>query len=337
MTSRRKRKAYGSQRISTHLTENGMMNRKGENFTNVTIHHMLRNKAYTGVLKSGDIVTEIFPDLQIITPEIFESAQRLIEQRSAEKQNERRIPLNTKGTSLLSGNVFCGHCGARLTVTTNGKKYTRKDGNITITPRTRYVCYNKTRHKEKCDGQTGYTVSKLDKAVDEVIRSLFGRLNDLPAEAVVEERYAQQISESRIALTQAKAALQASTAEALEYEAEVIKVIRGESKLGSELLNKLYEEAKEKATDAERLVEQLTENLQSSEQMKAVLAEQFSNIQSWSELYNTCDLETKKMIVSRIFSSVRVKRNYEVEIELTVACEQLGIVLEEERKQIAAK
>jgi hypothetical protein len=43
--------------------------------------------------------------------------------------------------------VFCGHCGARLVVTTNGKKYVRKDSHMTVKTRTRYVCYNKTRHK----------------------------------------------------------------------------------------------------------------------------------------------------------------------------------------------
>jgi hypothetical protein len=250
-------------------------------------------------------------------------------QRSAAAQEERRVPLNTRGSSLLSGNVFCGHCGARLTVTTNGKKYHRKDGEVTVTPRTRYVCYNKTRHKHKCDGQTGYTTTKLDKVVDEVIRSLFTRLNDLPKETIIEGRYSEWIAESRTALVGAKAALQAHTAEVLEYEAEVIKVIRGESRLNSELLNKLYEEAKAKSAESEQRVHEIEESLQNSEQMKAALSEQFSNIQSWSELYDTCDMETKKMILSRMFSAVRVKRDYEVEIDLTVDCEQLGIVLEE--------
>jgi len=322
-------RGYGSQRISTYLTEHSTTNRKGENFTNGTISNMLRNNSYTGVLKSGETVSEIFPELQIITPEIFEAAQNLVRQRSAAKQAERRIPLNTKGSSLLSGNVFCGHCGARLTVTTSGKKYHRKDGNVTVTPRTRYVCYNKTRHKHKCDGQTGYTVSKLDNMIDEVVRNLFKRLNDLPREALIEERYTERIAESRTALTKAKAVLQAQTTEVLEYEAEVIKVIRGESTLNSDLLNKLYEEAKEKVSEAERHVQQLEESLLNGEQMKMELSEQFSNIRNWSDMYDTCDMETKKMILSRIFSEVRVRRDYEVEIDLTATCEQLGIVLKE--------
>ena len=117
----------------------------------------------------------------------------------------------------MSENIFCGHCGARMTITTNGKKYHRKDGEVTITPRTRYVCYNRTRHKHLCDGQTGYTVRKLDKVIDKVVHVLFERLNDVPKEAVIAERYADQISECQMSLTRARANLGAHTAEVTNY------------------------------------------------------------------------------------------------------------------------
>lgn len=319
---------YGTQRISNYLTENGLLNRKDENFTNVTILHMLRNRTYLGILRSGETESEIFPELQIITSEVFEAVQNQLDQRSAKNSESRNIPLNTTGSSLLSGNVFCGHCGARLIVTTNGKKYVRKDGEVTFTPRTRYVCYNKTRHKHKCDGQTGYTVSKLDKVIDGVVRSLFNRIGGLPKESIIEERYAEQIAALQMQLTSARATFQAHSAEVLEYEAEVLKIIRGESKLGSDLLNKLYEEAKEKATEAEQAVRQLDERLKNSEQMKAALSQQFDNIKTWSDMYDGCGVEAKKMILSHIMSAVRVKRGYEVEIDLTIACEELGICLD---------
>lgn len=157
-------KGYGSQRIGTYLTECGIFNRKGNNFTNVTIQHMLKNRTYIGVLRSGETESEIFPHLQIIEPNLFENAQNIALQRSA-SYADRRVPLNTKGSSLLSGNIFCGHCGARMTVTTSGKKYNKKNGEVTNTPRTRYVCYNRTRHKHLCDGQTSYTVGSWTKSL----------------------------------------------------------------------------------------------------------------------------------------------------------------------------
>ena len=290
---------------------------------------MLKNNSYTGVLKSGETVTDIFPELQIIDPDVFEMAQKLLQQRSTKNNTERTAPLNTRGSSLLSGNVFCGHCGARLTVTTNGKKYHRKDGEVTVTPRTRYVCYNKTRHKHLCDGQTGYTVSKLDKMIDEVIHRLFERLNDLPKEYIIEERYAEQIAEIKLQLTTARAAFQAHSAEVMEFEAEVIKIIRGESKLNSDLLNKLYEEAKGKAAESEHTVLELNEKLKNSEEMRVALSKQFDNIKSWSDMYDGCGTETKKMILSHIMKTVRVSRDYEIEIDLTVDIDQLGLLTEE--------
>ena len=75
-------KGYGSHRISNALFEQGILNRKGNNFTNVTIHHMLGNKTYIGVLRSGETESGIFPHLQIIDPHIFETAQNLRLQRS---------------------------------------------------------------------------------------------------------------------------------------------------------------------------------------------------------------------------------------------------------------
>jgi DNA invertase Pin-like site-specific DNA recombinase len=317
-------RGYGSQRIGTYLKERGILNRKGNNFTNATIHHMLENKSYLGILKSGETESDIFSHLQIIDPHIFETAQNILMQRSAAYKG-RNVPLNTKGSSLLSGNIFCGHCGARLIVTTNGKKYHRKDGEVTVTPRTRYVCYNRTRHSHLCDGQTGYTVSKLDAIVETIVRYLFEQLNDVPKDAVIAQRYANRIAECQMQLTAAKAALQANTAEVLEYEAEVIKVIRGESKLNSDLLNKLYEDAKVKAADTEQCVKRLEAQIQSGEQMKDSLSRQYDNLRTWADMYDDCDMETKKMILSRMMKGVRVKRDYEIEIDLTIDCEHLGV------------
>lgn len=317
-------KGYGPQRISTYLTQQGIMTRKGDNFINATICNMLKNKSYTGILKSGDAESERFPELQIIPQKTFENVQEMRRQRSAEMQEQRRTPLNTKGSTLLSGNVFCGHCGARLIVTTNRKKYIRKDGSTTKRTVTRYVCYNKTRHKYKCDGQTGYSTKKLDKIIHEIASDLFTQLNELSKELVVEEYYDKCIAENSAALIQAKEVLQVRLAEVKEYEAEVIKVIRGESKLEATLLNKLHHEANEQVHEAERRVDEVKVSLDSLEKMERKLGEQYDAIHSWSESYDSCDLETRKMLLSRVFREVKVKRGYEIEIKLMDSAKLLG-------------
>ena len=113
---------YGAQRISRYLLEKGIYNRKGMNFANTTLVKMLKNIMYTGILRSGETQSEIFPELQIIDPELYERAQEIMAKRT---QPHSDVPLNTKGKALLAGLVYCAHCGSKLTLTTSGKRYDR--------------------------------------------------------------------------------------------------------------------------------------------------------------------------------------------------------------------
>jgi len=53
-------------------------------------------------------------------------------------QKHSDVPFNSKGKALLSGLVYCGHCGSKLVLTTSGgSRY--KDKRET---RLRYCCHN---------------------------------------------------------------------------------------------------------------------------------------------------------------------------------------------------
>jgi hypothetical protein len=74
-------------------------------------------------------------------------------------------------------------------------------------------------------------------------------------------------------------------------------------------------------------VRQLEAQLQGSEERQAALSQQYDSMLTWADMYGQCDMAAKKMIVARLMRAVRVSRDYQVEIELTVDCEQLGISL----------
>lgn len=118
---------YGKFRLAHFLNDHGIRNRKGENWHDATIGAILHNPLYKGILRSGETYSEPFEELQIIKPELFDMAQSLMTQRTNENKEYRTLPLNTTGQSLLSGNIFCGHCGGRLTLTINGKVYRQTD------------------------------------------------------------------------------------------------------------------------------------------------------------------------------------------------------------------
>lgn len=141
---------YGAQRITTFLNTNGYRTRTGKMWHPASIHGILCNLTYTGVLRSGESRSPILPELQIISQEQFEKAQQIRKERSAAAQSIPHVPINTRGQSLLSGNVFCGHCGARLTLTTSQRYRKLRDGAMAVmTKRHAFAMSVTERHESK--------------------------------------------------------------------------------------------------------------------------------------------------------------------------------------------
>ena len=61
----------------------------------------------------------------------IEQAQFILSQRS-NKNEEKQIARTTKGSTLLSGNIYCAHCGQKMVSTSYIDKYDRADGKSSI-------------------------------------------------------------------------------------------------------------------------------------------------------------------------------------------------------------
>ena len=110
--------------------------------------------------------------------------------------------------------------------------------------------------------------------------------------------------------------------EIADYKAEAIRVIRGESKFSAELLNTLIEQAKEEESklavsyeEAQAEIAELSRGMEKEQ-------EEYDRLISWAEIYSVCPFETKKMFISQFVKSVRVYRDYELEIEFNVSFEE---------------
>lgn len=211
-----------------------------------TIRDIICNLTYTGVLRSGESRSPVQPQLQIITPELFEAAQRLRTARANSAEQERTVPRNIAGNSLLIGNIFCGHCGSRLTLTTNGRAYPCKDDSNRIVKRVRYICYGKTRKQTECDGQTGYTAHVLDGIIEKVVRQIFERTKAIPKSKIVNIRCHEKMEERKQLLRSVRADYNKAAAELETLQGEVIKAIHGESAFSQTLLVSLIAEAEGK-------------------------------------------------------------------------------------------
>ena len=310
---------YGAQRLCRYLAEQGITNRKGRNIPTTTINRIIKNPIYTGVIRNGECQSEVLTDLQIIDVETFEKAQQMMEKRATHHND---VPLNTKGRSLLVGNVYCGHCGGRLTLTTSGRKRVRKDGTILRETRARYQCHYNIRHPGECDGQSGYGVDKLDKLVDQIIRIQLGRIQNAPPQELIEKQQAKEIELIKSKLKLLNDQYRQKQREYQDLRAETIKVVQGTSRLNVDLLNSLVEETSDQIKQLEQQIQATTTELEETLRDASQVLQEYDQLVGWAEMYDNCTFEAKIMIVAQFVKAVRVRRDYEIDIEFNVSFEE---------------
>jgi len=116
--------------ITDRLNDEGYTNRYGSYSSWSSVRNILGNKTYTGTLHFGEVIVEHAHEA-IVTEEQFEAAQRI------QRQRQEIYGTNAfKSKHLLTGMLFCGHCG--------GRYYWRNSGKYSY-----YACYSRTKQMPK--------------------------------------------------------------------------------------------------------------------------------------------------------------------------------------------
>lgn len=319
---------FGRFKIGNTLSSMGLKTRDGKNWHEATVGHILHNVMYTGVLRSGDSYSEIFPELQIIKPEVFELAQKLMEERSKDCNALRTMPLNTRGQSLLSGNIFCGHCGSRLTLTTSGTVRRNADGTQVGRKRIRYVCYNKTRKRADCTGQTGYTMHILDQMITDILHEIFSKMRAMSADELLSRANRKAMINLKDRITAAKTECTKATKEYASLKAEIVKAVQGKSAIPMDILSELVEAARSKMLESDAQLTALTTELEESNQRVSAIQADYQNLIRWSDMFDSSDIAVKKMIAGYIIKRVDVYSDYRLHIEFNMNFAQFNLGVE---------
>lgn len=311
---------YGAQRIANYLNSQGYKNRTGENWHPATIQSILRNVLYTGILRSGETYSPIQKNLCIIDDKTFRIVQEMLESRSRKYQETRSVPINTRGNSLLAGNIFCGHCGSRLCISTSGQGRPRADG--TDIRRTRYCCQTKTRKHGLCDGQTGYTVHKVDKIIDSLLHEIFSKVSSIKREEIFRESNRADSLAKKNHIRKLRLDCCKAESDLNKLREEIVRSLTGKSVFSPEMLNSAILSQEQKWHDLCQALKAAEDDLNNSENQASSLSEKYSDLLQWADLYDNADMAAKKMIVSHIIDRVDVFRGYEMQIKLNISIEQ---------------
>lgn len=181
-----------------------------------------------GLTLEGE-TSEALQKLKIFSEEEAGQIDMILEQRAKVDEEKRQLVKRTMGKAMLSGNIFCAHCGGRITTTHHKDRYIRKDGTETVKDELKYRCYHKANKLCECDGQTNYIAAKVDEAVSEIMRQVFANMEGAPEE----EKYKQILRKQQAAHTASRRKitfeLEKNQKQLDALQAEIGKTLTGES------------------------------------------------------------------------------------------------------------
>ena len=333
------RYGYGGRKISTILKNEGIINlRTGEPFHYSTIQHILANIMNAGILRSGETQSEVFPELQIIPLEQFQRVTKAREQRSinyaikcgweTEKvtladgseatvvRSTSSYPRKIVGKALLSGNVYCGHCGGRVFATTARKAHHPSDHPERIAI---YKCYNRTQHKEQCDGPTTYRAEKVDRVVEAILRGVFDRAKRVREQDLLEAQIQVSQKEYRSKLKAVKAEYAKAAEELSKWEGFMLASMEGTCVFTPEQVKRRMDEVQDQIFQLAKESELLQNEMAEANTISSDILAQHQQLLSWAELFDSASIDEKKMIASQLLKAVTLTQNYGIQIEFNIS------------------
>lgn len=317
---------YGTLRAANEL--NKRYPNPDKVWTGQTIRNMVRNITYTGRFHMNDLVSPANEALRLVSDSDFSFAQYCLKQRIPSRYRETReeedaiVPegqtkASVFGATLLSGIVYCGHCGCKLV----GGYCTKQRGGAAY-HRPVYRCYNGSVKAKQCTGQTVYSAAKLETAVMDVIREYFNRIQST-VNVVWQDQVRRQLRNKHTATIKI---LQASLVNIRKDEAvlnnEIMKSLNGESRFPEEKLAELLENNHQKLAETEAKLERVQMEREQEDSKLRYLNEQFHNISEWAEEFEAADSDRKKMILSRLIERITINKDYHITINFFITLEE---------------
>ena len=311
----------GSYVMAHFLNDQGYKTANGKKFTSKAILRILSAALPRGYTSEGE-TSEALQKLKIISDEEAARIDEILKQRAEVDEEKRQLALRTKGEAMLSGNIFCQHCGGRITTTHHKDHYFRKDGSEYLKDVLKYRCYHKANKLCECEGQTNYIAAKVDEAVSRIMRQVFEGMDGAPEEEKYKEILKKQQAAHNASRRKTAFELDKDKKQLEVLQREIGKTLLGESLYSPEDLKEAISVVKARIADSEERLEKLDSDMNQKKEMVEAILPAYRRFKSWAEEFDTADLDQKKMIACQLFDKIELGKDYNIIMHMNVTYQQ---------------
>ena len=314
---------YSSYALADMLKDRDLRTHSGAQFSSNHILRILRHEGYTGYIITQNARSEYIPELQIIEPELFRQANKIIAQRCDSCAEAKRLARQADNPALLTGLVYCAHCGARMSGFMHKDRYKRRDGTVVENMRAKYNCFQRGQGLRDCDGQSIYLAERIDAAVLAMTRELFENIRKQPRDKAIEQKIRQESSEQRKKKRAAEKNLQTCEYALERYQAEVLKCLDGRSKFTEDMLARLIAQAETNLRIARQEYAEAVKQAENEKELAKRVQSCYTQFCGWADEFEMASTARKRVILSQLYDRIEVGRGYEITIHLNLSYRQL--------------
>lgn len=314
---------YGTNRTAKWLNDNGIPTKRNKTFWRGTaIKAIIENPVYKGVLHFGDEYSEPFEELRIVDDDLFDRCVETVHSRAPKKAADRTIPIRTDHRGLLTGIIYCAHCGQRLTYSHITEKKHLANGGISVHERDMYRCYRKVSNRQSCNGQTVYCADKIESPILRSVEAYFDNLMSIASTDALEMASARKCSVFEKAYNEARDAYDTAFREMHVLEEEAMKTLTGKGHLDISMINSMLPRYRSRLEDAEKAMIEAQQRLEQERTESSMAIRDYRQMLSWGEVFHNANTETKHMIMAQLIERVDIGSGYKINIKFRMSALQ---------------
>ena len=320
------------------LNNRGLRTHSGAKFTPVHVLRILRHEGYLGYIVTRSVKSQHLPELEIISPELFQKANEMVDMRCTSNAEARKVAHKSDNNTLLAGLVYCAHCGAKMSGFMHHDRYKLRDGTVKESLKPKYNCYQRAQKLRDCDGQALYLADRVDGIVLEVVRELFSSIRCAPRDKLLEQKIRQEYQDKRKQKATLEKKLQDCEHALERYEAEVLRCLDGESGFSQEMLARLIAKAEAELRAARQEYAKVLQEAEDDRELAQKIKECYRQFCGWAEEFELAPLTRKRMILSELLEKVEVGKGYQVTVHVKLTYKQfLELCQTEETSEISLR